>query len=85
MKAKIDKNGHLYLERAGKMKKQFCKYTFKPDGKKVACGDWCPQFGIWENMRGSKAIGVCENHQIPVDEIIDERYDEDNTEVLCSQ
>ena len=39
MKGKIDEDGNLYIERAGKMKQQFCPFDVKP------CGDWCPLFG----------------------------------------
>ena len=40
MKIKIDEDGWLWLERAGKMKSQFCIHC---DGDR--CGDWCPAFG----------------------------------------
>jgi hypothetical protein len=41
MKGKIDRDGSLYLERAGKLKGQFC-----PHQKGLMnCGDWCPHFG----------------------------------------
>ncbi len=40
MKAKIDNDGILFMERAGIMKKQFCPWT--TDG--ATCGDWCPKF-----------------------------------------
>jgi hypothetical protein len=40
MKGKIDRDGSLYLERAGKLKGQFC-----PHQKGLMnCGDWCPHF-----------------------------------------
>ena len=40
MKGKIDKNGHLHIERAGKLKMQGC--PFEEDSY---CGDWCSLFG----------------------------------------
>lgn len=40
MKAKIDKDGFLYIERAGVMKRQHCPYV-----DEQICGDWCPLFG----------------------------------------
>lgn len=42
MKIKIDKYGHLWLERAGVMRQQFCPYMPTAAG---TCGDWCPLFG----------------------------------------
>ena len=42
MKIKIDKYGHLWLERAGVMKKQYCPHA--PD-LQMCCGTWCPLFG----------------------------------------
>lgn len=41
MKIKIDKDGYLWLERAGVMKKQYCPHD--PD-LQMCCGDWCPLF-----------------------------------------
>ena len=41
MKGKIDINGHLYLERAGVLKGQFCHYA----RLLVFCSDKCPLFG----------------------------------------
>jgi len=62
MKIKIRKDGFLELERAGKMKSQFCavsRYTSR-------CGDWCPMF------RSKKdELVLCCNSLIG--EIIDER------------
>ena len=40
MKIKIDEKGHLWIERKGKMKDQFCPY----DSDMSHCGDWCPLF-----------------------------------------
>ena len=46
MKIKISRHGNLYIERAGKMREQYCltgaRYT---DGLIRNCGDWCPAFG----------------------------------------
>ena len=41
MKIRIDKDGHLWLERAGEMRQQFCPHMPTDGG---ACGDWCPLF-----------------------------------------
>ena len=40
MKLKIDKEGNLSIERAGKMKEAWCH-----DHGIIRCGDWCPLFG----------------------------------------
>ena len=48
MKAKIDRNGILKVERAGEMKTQCCPYT--PGNYTSYCGDWCPKFD--ERVRG---------------------------------
>ena len=45
MKAKIDKNGYLHLERAGKLRPQDCPFAAFPAGDRGYCGDWCPHFG----------------------------------------
>ena len=45
MKGLIDKNGWLAIERAGKMKSQYCPWTESdPDEEDRYCGDWCPHF-----------------------------------------
>ena len=41
MKIKIDNNGWLWIERAGKFKAQGCSHG----NEWVPCGDWCPKFG----------------------------------------
>lgn len=42
MKAKIDCNGWLIVERAGKTRAQYCPYS-SAEGMQP-CGDWCPKF-----------------------------------------
>jgi hypothetical protein len=44
MKAKIDKDGNLYIERAGKLKDQCCPFAIPIQSVIVSCGDWCPHF-----------------------------------------
>ena len=39
MKIKINKSGHLEIERAGTMRGQYC-----PHQEDDPCGDWCPLF-----------------------------------------
>jgi hypothetical protein len=41
MKGKIDKKGHLWIERGGKMKEKYCMYNSLGDN----CADYCPLFG----------------------------------------
>ena len=75
MKIKIDKDGNLWLERAGKMKIQECKETiletndFNPAVTEYIyrpCGDWCPLFddsiGVEEDNSGTEvvSISICE-------------------------
>lgn len=46
MNGKIDKDGFLHIERAGRMKRQECPFHEKlcnRDGF-IPCGDWCPLF-----------------------------------------
>ena len=44
MKIKIDEDGLLSLERAGKMKQQRCPYKANYNILEISCGDWCPHF-----------------------------------------
>lgn len=63
MKAKIDRNGILKVERAGEMKTQCCPYT--PGNYTSYCGDWCPKFAESEPI-----VTVCggPTYQIIADE-----------------
>jgi len=48
MKGKIDKDGVLYIERAGVMRQQMCPYSYSnqlPVFSATQCGDACPLFG----------------------------------------
>ena len=53
MKGLIDKNGWLAIERAGKMKSQYCPWTVWQDDAVHSCGDWCSHFGEprWEEAK----------------------------------
>lgn len=48
--AKIDKDGHLWVLRAGKWKCQTCPYSREQEN--AECGDWCPLFSkiniVWQ-------------------------------------
>jgi hypothetical protein len=41
MKIVIREDGTLELERAGKMRRQYCPFA----ADHPSCGDWCPHFG----------------------------------------
>ena len=72
-KAKIDKNGVLHFQRAGKMKETRC-----PNAEfAVYCGDFCPLFSephLIGDGRGS--IRLCNHVEKYFDEFIDERVKE---------
>ena len=70
-KLKIDTDGVLWYERAGQMKRQYCRYL--RDG---ACGDWCPSFHeprYDENFQGIGEIEICDERANIAGEIVDER------------
>jgi hypothetical protein len=71
MKGKIDRDGDLYIERAGKLKPQHC-----PPWNIVPCGDWCPLFREvnLESKPGKESIVIdlC-RRQLVFDEFADER------------
>ena len=72
MKIKIDEKGHLWIERKGKMKDQFCPY----DSDMSHCGDWCPLFEEPFLDKGNKCmvLTICQNHFItPPADFVDER------------
>jgi transcription elongation factor Elf1 len=46
VKGKIDRDGWLWIERAGEMKIQECPYQ----SCTAKCGDWCPHFGELEKI-----------------------------------
>jgi hypothetical protein len=80
MKGKIDKEGVLLIERAGKIKGQYCCST---STREVACCDMCPQFGepegegYWvddSNVRHDQAsINICHGRSLCFSDFIDER------------
>jgi len=45
MKGKITEFGCFDIERAGKLKPQYCPYTSWDAEPSNSCGDWCPLFG----------------------------------------
>lgn len=90
MKGKIDENGFLYIERAGKTKKTLCPY----DGECAPCGDWCPLFSEPEPAKdavypdddscnydlvpnGKTWMRLCHGKYLEFDEFTDEREAQD--------
>jgi len=69
MKAIIDKDGRLSIERAGRMKKQYCMTS----NNMSQCGDWCPLFGEPDLTVTYKYIRLCHKTVLDLDTIIDER------------
>lgn len=62
MKAHIDVNGNLHLERSGEMKKQRCPYNSN------LCGDWCPLFLVQNALTTDSAmVSLCHNREYYVD------------------
>jgi hypothetical protein len=56
MKAAIDLNGNLRLERRGKFANQYCPYApLNVRNKPQRCGDWCPHF--YEDMENWNSQG----------------------------
>ena len=73
MKIKIDESGALYIERAGKMRKQYCPYTGAATLPRF-CGDWCPLFKEYSLDFGENGLlMLCNNNCISVNSCIDER------------
>jgi len=78
MQTSINKNGHLLIKRANKLKLQWCpKTTESSRNNMVECGDWCPLFGEPQinNVRETVSISLCDK-SITVDSntFIDERH-----------
>jgi hypothetical protein len=74
MKAKINAEGCLEIERAGKWKKQRCPYR-QPTGTGVPCGDWCPLFGEPAQYTIDKVIvlDLCNRNKLYDITFIDDR------------
>jgi hypothetical protein len=89
MKGKIDENGWLWIERAGKLKKQLCPFSNGGDWEascgdwcpwEASCGDWCPMFGdpyryTLEKGIPATAIDICQAVLV-FEEFEDERVED---------
>jgi len=65
MKIKIDKNGSLHLERAGKMRKVNCPFSLIQYNKLYnSCGDWCALFDITQTTTTVSQGGTTKIHTI---------------------
>ena len=75
MKAQIDKDGALWIERGGVLKETGCPYDNPPDSGlgSASCGDWCPLFGEPETQNdGGGFVQLC-RRLLTFDEFTDER------------
>jgi hypothetical protein len=84
VKIRIDKYGHLQIERAGRWVEQMCKDTMalEEDGTHcgLGCGHWCPLFGEPEDYKECQIprktvcpTGECDEcqHNKPAGQFID--------------
>lgn len=83
MRIEINKEGHLLLERGGKMKPQHCpmtrtanQYAIAMSDKLEHCGDWCPLFRepyYFENDKVME-VALCRGaHQCKKEDFTDRR------------
>ena len=75
MIGKINKDGWLEIERAGKMKQQFCPLQPEQNAFRTnRCGDWCPHFGepVFSIMCKDWELSTCK-HSLYFKEFTDER------------
>lgn len=78
MKAKIDKNGFLTLDRGVKVENwqaTVCPFAANIQGQDyTSCGDWCPHFHTSDNGLTVR-ISICHGKNISVwiDDFVDER------------
>lgn len=79
MQATINRDGHLLIKRANKLKLQRCPKStgLSREQNMLECGDWCPLFGEPQinNVRESVLISLCDK-SITADcnTFIDERH-----------
>ena len=94
MKAMIDCNGFLHIERIGqkedgsfgpRFKHQACPHTWQQDSVVIYCGDHCPLFGepAFSTLAEEYVLSLCQTDLI-VDELIDERGNEVTPSVVLN-
>jgi len=72
MKAAINVDGLLSIERAGILQRQYCPYH--PTEGQNECGDWCPQFGEPDILeRRLISISLCNGKLIKCESLEDKR------------
>jgi len=73
VRAKLNKQGWLEIERAGRMKVQYCPYD-RPSDIPARCGDWCPRFIEFGRLGSSDSVKfhLC-GEEVIFSEVIDER------------
>jgi len=72
MKAAINIDGLLSIERAGILQRQFCPY--QASDIQNECGDWCPQFGEPDVLdRRLISISLCNGKLIKCESLDDKR------------
>jgi len=76
MKGKIDKDGNLWIERAGKMRNMSCPYA-EGDSHVTSrsCGHWCALFGEPEEYPGCIHLALCKK-TLEFTEFTDERVEQ---------
>lgn len=73
MKAKIDKNGNLYLEkRAGHWQRQDCPFSLSENFFQE-CGCWCPLFEIYKYKDTGRIKLILCQKTYEISELTDER------------
>lgn len=65
-KGKIEKDGRLYIERAGKFKGQNCPYGVSV-ANSCLCGDWCPHFHEPVEIDGDIILKICNGTRLYFD------------------
>lgn len=79
MKAKIDVNGFLALDRGVRSenwKDMLCPFTTTGNcGEEANCGDWCPHFGDPGPVCGGEKIELCHGRVLIFEKngLVDER------------
>lgn len=69
MKIKIDRDGYLWLERAGKMKQAWCPTHFR----RSPCGDWCAKFREDSDSKVAEVFLCDTEHYCDIKDFSDER------------
>ena len=75
LKGGLDPKGHLFIERAGKIKTQCCCFKHSPDSKQpFYCSDLCAHFGEPLTDGRKATLTLCLNHKLVFDVFEDRRH-----------